>query len=88
MGGLMAEEMGCQLMGAVGRLLEYKPLYNAEVDALQRRLFAFPEYMEAHDITQEGIRTIRTEESSIYFMGYLRTLINEYSGDELTDMFF
>jgi len=84
----MGEEMGCQMMGAVGRLLEHKPLYNAEIDAIQRRMFAFPEYMEAHDITQEDIRTIRSTENKPYFMGYLRTMINEYSSHELIDMFF
>ena len=84
----MGEEMGCQMMGSIGRLLEHKPLYNAEIDAIQRRLFAFPDFMAEHDITQADIQGIRTTESSAYFMGYLRTMINEYSGDELTEMFF
>jgi len=84
----MGEEMGCQLMGAVGRLLEHKPLYNAEIDAIQRRLFAFGDIMFKHNIGIDTVRDIRTTESSAYFMGYLRTLVNEFSGDELTDMFF
>ena len=84
----MGEEMGCQLMGAVGRLLEHKPLYTAEIDAIQRRLFGFGEIMFKHNIGIDDVRDIRTTESSAYFMGYLRTLVNEFSGDELTEMFF
>jgi len=84
----MPEEMGCQLMGAVGRLLEYKPLYDYEIDAIQRRMFAFGDTMFKHDIGISDVRDIRTTESSAYFMGYLRTIVNELSGDELTEMFF
>ena len=84
----MPEEMGCQLMGAVGRLLEHKPLYEKEIDAIQRRLFGFGEIMFKHNIGIDDVRDIRTTESSAYFMGYLRTLVNEFSGDELTEMFF
>jgi len=84
----MAEEMGCQMMGAVGRLLEHKPLYDSEIDAIQRRLFAFGDIMFKHNIGIDDVRDIRTTESSAYFMGYLRTMINEFSGDELTEMFF
>lgn len=75
-------------MGAVGRLLEYKPLYNKEIDALQRRLFAFPDIMFKHDIGITDVRDIRTTETKDHFMSYLRTLLNEFTGDELTQMFY
>jgi len=75
-------------MGAVGRLLENKPLYDREIDAIQRRLFAFGDIMFKHDIGISDVRNIRTTEGSIYFMGYLRGLINEFDTDELNQMFY
>ena len=81
-------ETGCQLWGAIGKLLMHKPNTPREIDAIQRRLFAYPEYAQAHNITWDTIRDIRTTEGDIYFMGYLRTLINEYTAKELATMFY
>jgi len=84
----MPEEMGCQLMGAVGRLLEYKPLYDYEIDAIQRRMFAFGDTMFKHNIGIDDVRDMRTTLDKDSFMSNLRGFINEFSGDELTEMFF
>lgn len=83
----MPEETGCQLWGIMGQFLSYKPLTDNEVDAIQRRLFAFPNELDAHSITFEDIREIRTTETTAYFMGYLRDIINELEPLELARMF-
>jgi len=84
----MPEEMGCQLMGAIDRLLENKSLYDREIDAIQRRLFAFGDIMFKHDIGISDVRDIRHAKGDIYFMGHLRGLINEFSHEELDRMFY
>ena len=84
----MPEEMGCQLIGAIDRLLQTKPLYDREIDAIQRRLFAFGDIMFKHNIGIDDVRNIRTTEGNMYFMGYLRGLISEFSHEELDIMFY
>lgn len=75
-------------MGAVTRLLTHKPNTARELDAIQRRLFAFPDIMFKHDIGITDVRETRHARGDIYFMGYLREIINEFSPEELERMYY
>lgn len=84
----MARTTGCQLAEPIVRLLQYKPLTNKEVDALQRRLFAYEDILDTHNITLQDIRDIRTKETKDYFMSYLRNTINKLTPTEAIHMFY
>jgi len=67
--------------GIISRLLTGRSLYDNEIDAIKRRLFAFSAEAWKHNIGIDDIRETNT-------LSGIRDLINEYDGDELDQMFF
>lgn len=77
----MAETAGCQMWGIIGRLLVNQEVTPQEIDAVKRRLFAFPDQAEDIAFSREDIANLKDGDD-------LRWALNEYSPKMLSEMFF
>ncbi len=77
----MPETTGCQMWGIMNNFLLHNSLTDRELDAIKRRLFGFGQIMWKHDI---GISDIQGIADPVE----LRMMINEFTGDELAEMFY
>ena len=77
----MAETAGCQMWGIIGRLLVNQEVDSSEIDAVKRRLFAFPDQAEEIAFSREDIANISDADD-------LRWALGEYSAKSLAEMFF
>lgn len=55
----LSQTAGCQLWGIMAMLLTDKEISFQGLDAVQRRMFAFPSIMSKYDITPQIIKDIR-----------------------------
>jgi len=55
----LSQAAGCQLWGIMAMLLTDKEISFQGLDAVQRRIFAFPSIMKKYDITPQVIKDIR-----------------------------
>jgi len=76
----MAETTGCQLWGIMGRFLTDNEITDQELDAIKRRLFAYQDINDAHNITLYDIQELKSREE-------IRNMINEYTPIEIGKLF-
>jgi len=76
----IGETTGCQMWGIIGRLLAHQETTAGEIDAIKRRLFAFPSEGLKKDIYMDDIQQISNADE-------LRYTLNEYDPLDLANMF-
>lgn len=76
----IGETSGCQMWGIVGRLLADQEISGNEINAVKRRLFAFPEEAMKKDIYLEDVQDI----TGAY---ELKGALNAYDPTDLARMF-
>ena len=76
----IGETTGCQMWGIMGRLLAQQETTPNEIDAIKRRLFAFPNEAQKKDIYITDIQQITGSDE-------LRNILNEYDPQDLAYMF-
>jgi len=98
----MSQEAGCQLWGVMGQLLTDKEISFEGLDAIQRRLFAFPDIMSKYNITPQVIKDIRAWRGQIIpgwraswrddrlraeFQENIHSLMQQFDSPDLARMF-
>jgi hypothetical protein len=79
--GELISSTGCQMGDMMSRLILQQEIEDAELDAMKRRLFAFPYQLLQHGIDFDDVRGIKDAAD-------LRGILNELDLQEAISMFY